>query len=76
MNDNIHGFPSWWAIFLFIIATILLFLPLNEIIQFINGESHIGLLFWAVMQLILSMIGFGWGADILYYRDKNIDNHS
>jgi len=72
MNDNIHAFPTWWAIFLFILGTILVFLPLSEVIQYLNGESNLALLFWAILQFGLSFGAFGWGADILYYRDKNI----
>lgn len=76
MTQNIHSFPVWWAFFLFIISTIIVFLPLNEIVQFINGESHIGLLGWAIMTLGLSLVGYAWGVDILWYRDKNIGSDS
>ncbi len=73
--SNLHSFDFSWGVTLIIAGIVLIFLPLNEIVQFINGESHIGLFAWSVLQLGLAFLVIGWGADIVWYRDKRLSEH-
>lgn len=68
--DTLHTMPQWWGIFLFIISTILLVLPINELQRFVAGNSDFGLFAWSLMQLGMAIVGYAWGADIIYYHDK------
>ena len=65
-NDERYAF----AVRRFIFGVILLFLPVYAMYQYFQGLSHIGIMIWALLQLILVILSFAWGADILYYRDK------
>lgn len=67
---NKHSLPSSWGIQLITVGLILLFLPMNEIIQFLNGDSHLGLFGWAILQCAIGIITIAWGIDVIVYRDK------
>ena len=65
--------PVWFGVFLFILATLFLVLPINTIINYIDGIEPNPMMFaWAIGNLILCIIGYAWGADIVRYHDKKV----